>query len=261
MAESIEITWACLQVQLLLFVCCVGTLVLKKALVCAGDGDNRDGMWWVLVTNGRDQLEGLLHRGAIFSFDVADVYHRPRSCLITCCPIIRGCHIPRQRISQALDDHSCDVSSKTLRSTRCWKGVNEHGFSSPWTPPSSSLVQAPGIGIGVCVDIWFPRVHWWFLVCSIKGFALHVKVLNIWSFEALRPCILFRGLKVEKLHSARFTLHGRFAAQLQMLLSSNWLQLVTCIVKLNLSCVEIAVVESPHANATWNMLPIPHQLS
>lgn len=90
------------------------------------------------------QLDGLLHHGATLSFDVAHEYYSPRSCLIACCPIVRGCHVPRQRISQALDDHRCDFSSKTLPSTRCWKGVNEHGFSSPWTPPSSSLAQAPG---------------------------------------------------------------------------------------------------------------------
>lgn len=90
------------------------------------------------------QLDGLLHHGATLSFDVAHEYYSPRSCLIACCPIVRGCHVPRQRISQALDDHRCDFSSKTLPSTRFWKGVNEHGFSSPWTPPSSSLAQAPG---------------------------------------------------------------------------------------------------------------------
>lgn len=84
------------------------------------------------------QLDGLLHHGATLSFDVAHEYYSPRSCLIACCPIIKGCH------NQALDDHSCDVSWKTLPSTRCWNGVNEHGFSSPWTPPSSSLAQAPG---------------------------------------------------------------------------------------------------------------------
>lgn len=72
-----ELRWIdhVLQVQLLLFVCCVGTLVLKKALAWAGDGLH--------------QLDGLLHHGATLSFDVAHEYYSPRSCLIACCPIVR----------------------------------------------------------------------------------------------------------------------------------------------------------------------------
>lgn len=89
-----------LQVQLLLFVCCVGTLVLKKAL----------------------QLDGLLHHGATLSFDVAYEYHNPRSCLIAGCPIVRGCHVPRQRISPALDDHRCDFHRRPCHQQGSGKG-------------------------------------------------------------------------------------------------------------------------------------------